>query len=157
MRKGVAAVITLGFVIAVFLPVSPQFRGDHGDEFPFSWYPMFSRPRPALEKAHYVLGLGENGERYIIHAKYYVKGGMNQARRQLDRLVRTRRTAQETCDRAARNLVRRQRQAEVVELRVVRGFYDMEKYFSRRETLPEKEEVLARCFIERATEEGDVQ
>ncbi len=152
MNKPAAAAIMLGLTISVFLPVSTEFRGTHGDEFPFSWYPMFSAPRPKLERVHYVVGLTEEGERKIVHSRYYVKGGMNQARKQIDRLASKRSTAKATCEKAARNISRRRYYKDVVELRVVRGYYDMEKYFARREKLPEKEYVRARCRVERVEE-----
>jgi hypothetical protein len=145
--KSLATAITAGLVVAVFLPVSPAFRGEHGDEFPFSWYPMFAHPRPSLETVYYVLGSGTGGQRRIVHAHYYLKGGMNQARRQIARLVREPRTTQETCERAARRVASDQSLSDVKELRVVRGQFDMKKYFSERNKQPEREVTLARCPV----------
>ena len=156
MKKTVAAAILVGLVISVLLPVNEQFRGSHGDEFPFSWYPMFSRPRPKLEPVHYVLGLSKDGTRHIIHSRYYVRGGMNQARRQLDRLAKKRKTARATCEKAAANVARRRSFDDLTELRVVRGYYDMEKYFSHRIKLPEREDVIWSCRVKRQGESGGV-
>lgn len=154
MKKSVAAALMAGLVISVLLPVHEDFRGEHGDEFPFSWYPMFSRPRPKLEPVHYVIGLTSDGSRRIIHSRLYVRGGMNQARRQLDRLVRKRKTARATCEKAAESIATRRAFDAVVEVRVVRGFYDMEKYFSKRDKLPEKENVIATCRVKRQDNGG---
>jgi hypothetical protein len=149
MNKPVAAVLMLGLTVAVFLPVHPAFRGQYGDEFPFSWYPMFSRPRPELEPVHYMIGLTAEGEKIILHSRYYVKGGMNQARRQIDRLSKKRSTALETCERAARRIRRETKFRDLIELRVVRGFYDMRKYFELRQRDPEREIIIARCSARR--------
>ncbi len=157
MQKAWATFLTVVLCVAVLLPVHEDFRGIRGDEFPFSWYPMFSRPRPDPEWSHYVVGNTPSGERVLIPSWYYVKGSMNQARRQLDHLVRTPRTAMETCERAAKRVAksRRDKMDQLDSLRVVRGYFHMEEYFSKGNKDPVREITFARCKVERNIPSGE--
>lgn len=159
MRKAWALIVTFGLIVAVLLPIHPDFRGPRGDSFPFSWYPMFSRPRPDPEWANYIVGTGPDDLRVYIPSRYFVKGGMNQARRQLDYLVTNHRTAKETCRRAAENVARskNERFAKVDQLVVARGFFHMEEYFSKGNKLPVHEKVYVRCRVERGDGEEAVR
>lgn len=154
MEKAWATFLTVVLCLAVLLPVHEEFRGPRGDDFPLSWYPMFSRPRPDPEWSHYVVGRTDDGQRVIIPSWYYVKGSMNQARRQLDHLVRQPRTARETCERAARRVARSKRgnMSTVQILRVVRGYFHMEEYFSKGNKEPVREITYARCRVVRDLE-----
>lgn len=151
MQKAWATFLTVVLCVAVLLPVHEDFRGPRGDDFPFSWYPMFSRPRPDPEWSHYVVGRTASGERVLIPSWYYVKGSMNQARRQLDHLVREPRTAMETCERAAKKIARsrRKKMDEVQSVRVVRGYFHMEEYFSKGNKEPVREITFAHCKVDR--------
>lgn len=151
MEKAWAIFLTMVLSLATLLPIHEEFRGARGDSFPFSWYPMFSRPRPDPEWSHYVVGKTDKGERVIIPSWYYVKGSMNQARRQLDHLVRDPRTAKETCERAARRVARARRgsMSAVRTVRVVRGYFHMEEYFSKGNKEPVREITYASCRVER--------
>lgn len=151
MEKAWATFLTVVLCVATLLPVHEEFRGVRGDSFPFSWYPMFSRPRPDPEWSNYVVGRTDKGERVIIPSRHYVKGSMNQARRQLDHLVRNPRTAKETCERAARRVARARRGSlsRIEFVRVVRGYFHMEEYFSKGNKEPVREITYAHCRVVR--------
>jgi len=153
MGKAWAILVTVGLTVAILLPIHEDFRGPRGDSFPFSWYPMFSRPRPNPDWAHYVVGRTSTGERVIIPSHFYVKGSMNQARRQLDHLVKKNSTAHETCERAAKRVASSNRPdlQDVVSLRVVRGYFYMEEYFGKGNKQPVRESTYARCPVTRGT------
>lgn len=93
-----ASFLSIGLAVGILAPLDPGLRGRRGDSFPFSWYPMFSRPRPAEEKVDYVVGLDHRGRRFIIHSRHYVRGSMNQARRQITRLAKRPETARAVCE-----------------------------------------------------------
>jgi hypothetical protein len=154
MNKAWAILVTVTLIIAILLPIHEDFRGPRGDSFPFSWYPMFSRPRPDPEWAHYVVGHTSKGERVIIPAHFYVKGSMNQARRQLDHLVREGRTAHATCEQAATRIARSNQQdlQDVVSVNVVRGYFYMEEYFGKGNKQPVRESIYARCRVMRGAQ-----
>jgi hypothetical protein len=159
MQKAWALFVTFGLIVGILLPIHEDFRGVRGDSFPFSWYPMFSRPRPDPEWANYIVGKGPDDLRAYIPSRYFVKGGMNQARRQLDFLVNSRRTAKETCERAAKRVAQSKNEkfAKVKELVVARGYFHMEEYFAMGNHLPVKEKVYVRCRVERDKPRGVVR
>lgn len=151
MGKAWALLLAIGLSVAVLLPIHEDFRGVQGDSFPFSWYPMFSRPRPDPDYSNYVLGLTRSGERIYIPSDYYVRGGMNQARRQLDFLVQKPTTAIQVCEQAAKRVARSSngRYAEVEKVRVARGWFHMEDYFKNGNKSPVREKTFARCKVVR--------
>jgi hypothetical protein len=151
--------VTALLVVAIFLPVHSSFRGSYGDSFPFSWYPMFSRPRPDPEWTFYVLGLERDGTRHVIHRRNYVHGSMNQARRQLVRLARDRDSAKALCSRLARRLAKKESGtfSTIVEVKIVQGYYHMKKFFHERDKTPEREKVYARCRVNRKAKSEEVE
>ena len=104
MTKTWAHILAIGLVVAILAPIHESLRGHSGDSFPLSWYPMFSRSRPALEPVTYVLGITASGERHVVHSKHHVQGTMNRARRPLTRLAKRPKTP------ALRSLRQRSRQ-----------------------------------------------
>ena len=89
--------------------------------------------------------------RHIITSRYYARGGMNQARRQLARLARNRRTARELCHSVAKKVARKNRGSlsKVERIRVVRGWFHMEEYFGKGNKTPVRERVYASCRVKR--------
>lgn len=151
MGKAWALFVTFSLILGVMLPIHEDFRGAYGDSFPFSWYPMFSRPRPDPDRTNYVYGLTKEGKRQTIVSRHYVSGGMNQARRQLSRMVETSEGAKKVCERAAKAAAKRKSGAmsEIERVRVVRAYFHMEKYFGERDKTPVREEVYATCMVRR--------
>jgi len=141
--------LTLGLVLAILAPIHPALRGQRGDSFPLSWYPMFSRPRPALESVDYVIALTAAGERHIVHSKHHVRGAMNQARRQLNRLARRGQHAQDLCEQVAQRFSQRRRgtMAEVVQIWFVRGKFDLHQYFTDGPEGPKREKIHWACQV----------
>lgn len=149
--RAVGIIITLVLIIAVFSPLDEDYRGAYGDSFPLSWYPMFSRSRPKTERTNFVRGIDAKGKMHILRSHYYVRGGMNQARRQLSHLVKSKKRAKETCVRAAANVAKskKSRFADWKKIQVVRGYFNMRTYFEKRKKKPLKTRVFASCLIKR--------
>ena len=110
---------------------------------------MFARPRPVLEPVDYVLGITATGERHIVHSKHHVRGPMNRARRQLNRLGRRKKTAQTLCEQVANKFGNRRRgkMTEVVQIWFVRGKFDLKQYFVEQDKAAIQEKILWACQV----------
>jgi hypothetical protein len=149
MTKTWARLLTLGLLLTILGPIYEPLRGARGDSFPLSWYPMFSRARPALEPVTYMLGLTASGERHVVHSKHHVQGAMNRARRQLVRLAKTKKTSREICEHVAERFSRRRRgtMSQVVQIWLVKGKFDLHGYFSGGNKAPVSERIRWACQV----------
>jgi len=149
VSKILANILAVGFILAILSPIHRPLRGARGDSFPLSWYPMFSRPRPALEPVTYVLGITASGERHVVHAKHHVKGAMNRARRQLVRLAKKPKTAKTLCEQVASRFSKRRRgtMTQVVQIWIVRGKFDLDSYFGAGEKAAVSETIRWACQV----------
>lgn len=149
MSKAWAHVLAIGLILAIVAPIHKQLRGSRGDSFPLSWYPMFSRPRPALQPVTYMLGITASGDRHVVHTKHSVRGAMNRARRQLTRLAHKPRTAQTLCDKVAARFAKRRRgtMSEVVQIWLVQGKFDLDSYFADQHKAPVSERIKWACQV----------
>lgn len=156
MSKRVASLFSVAMALAILAPLNASWRGDEGDSFPFSWYPMFSRARPDPERADYVVAEAADGSRVILNSQLYARGTMNQARRQLLRLASDPRSAARLCRDVAARLGAKEdaelRRAERV--RVVRGWFDMKDYFGNGNKKPLREVNYSVCPIPRRSDAG---
>jgi hypothetical protein len=100
-----AALASLVLIGAVLWPIHENWRKNPRDNFPLSYYPMFSARRDAVETFYYVLGRDAEGARYQIPAKMIGTGGGNQVRRQLRKIMNEGR-APELAQSVARKLAR---------------------------------------------------
>src|SRR5688572_19095719 len=85
--KLTAAYMSLAMVGAVLWPIQENWRDDPRDDFPLSYYPMFSTKRKPVETFYYVLARDADGKRYHVPSKWIGDGGGNQVRRQLRRII----------------------------------------------------------------------
>ncbi len=149
MSKTWATILSILLTLAIMAPIHKGLRGARGDSFPLSWYPMFSRPRPALEPVDYVIGITADGERHIVHSKHHVRGTMNRARRQLTRLAKRSATARTLCEQVSEKFGRRRRGkiSELVQVRIVRGRFDLKQYFGAGHKAPVSEKIHWACQV----------
>jgi hypothetical protein len=145
--KGLAGAASLLTIGAVLWPVTQNWRKEPKDGFPLSYYPMFSAKRSERARVHYLVGLGTRGERQPIPYTYAGTGGLNQVRRQINRVVRGGR-ADTLCRIVAAKVAREERFAGVVTVQVVTGEYPITDYFTGKRN-PASERVHAACQIER--------
>src|SRR5437773_2327725 len=85
--KRVAFLSSLVMIGAVLWPVQQNWRKPPHDSFPLSYYPMFSAKREAIETFHYLVGRDAEGKRYLIPHSFASAGGLNAARRQINKLI----------------------------------------------------------------------
>jgi hypothetical protein len=147
-NKGVAAGFSLLLVGAALWPIVENWREKPKDNFPLSYYPMFSAKRGKKETINYIIGYDAQGARHIVSYTYAGTGGMNQVRRQINTLVK-RGEAERLCrDVAARLAAEREGPlAGVVTVQVISGTYRLSDYFSGNKQ-PVAEEILASAPVE---------
>ena len=149
MYKSISILLSLLLTFALLSPLKKEWRGEDGDSFPLSWYPMFSKPRPALEQISYMVGVLPDGTRRVIKSNYFVRGNMNQARMHVAKYARQKKTSDELCKRASEKMSKKKRgpKSRMGQVRLVRGYFSREAYFGSDQELPEKDVVKAACHI----------
>src|SRR5262245_34764942 len=76
-----AVYFSLAMVGAAMWPIQQNWREKPRDNFPLSYYPMFSAKRDKIETFYYVLGRDAEGGRYYLHYRLIGAGGLNSVRR----------------------------------------------------------------------------
>ncbi|WP_119069005.1 hypothetical protein [Rubrobacter indicoceani] len=148
--KAPPAAFGLALIGAVLLPLRENRREAPEDNFPLSYYPMFTANRGRHTTVNYLVGADAAGKRKTLPATLAGTGGLNQVRRQINHSIREGR-ADELCASVAR-AVAESRAPELSGIRtvsVVRGAYRLERYFAG-ETKPHRERVVALCNVERS-------
>lgn len=150
--KPTAVLLSLAMIIAVLWPLQENWRDKPRDNFPLSYYPMFSSKREAIETFYYLVGRDQQGTRYLIPYKYAGSGGLNQVRRQIRKIVQQDR-APELARSVARRLARNEKApwSNIVSVAVCRGRYSVDDYFHGRKD-PVQEQVKASSPVTRRNE-----
>ena len=155
--KRFAVLASLAMVGAVLWPVQENWRKNPRDNFPLSYYPMFSAKRRPIETFNYLVGHDAKGKRYLIRHSFAGHGGLNSVRRQINRKVREHR-ADDVARMVAKNLAAREqgKWSKIVKVDVVTGRYNVDDYFHGRKE-PVSEKIRASCPVERSksTHEND--
>lgn len=140
-----AAAFSVALALVVAMPVSENLRSTPTDDFPLSYYPMFSADRQDRHAVTHVVAIDEDGEARTVPYRLLGSGGFNQVRRQLRKRVRT--DADAVCVDAARTLVDKGRRWEEARTLVVQtGTYRLSTYFTMDRT-PLDLEVHASCGV----------
>jgi hypothetical protein len=144
-----ALLLSLALIGAVLWPLQQNWRKDPKDNFPLSYYPMFSARREAVETFYYVLGRDEQGKRYQIPYKMIGDGGGNQVRRQLRKIMNEGR-APELAKSVAKKVARSEssRWSKIVTVEVCRGKYAVDDFFRGRKE-PVSETIKGSAPVER--------
>ena len=147
--KACAALFSLAMIGATLSPIVENWRQEPKDDFPLSYYPMFSQKRSEQYLVNYIVGFDARGNRYVIPHQFAGSGGFNQTRRQLNRVVREKR-ADELCRAIAARVAREEKPpyTEIVSVQIVTGTYRFADYFGGTKT-PLTERVRAAAPVER--------
>lgn len=146
----IASVVSIAAIIVVMFPVVQNWRERPKDSFPLSYYPMFTASRGEVARVTYLVGVDPDGHQQPLHYTFVGKGGLNQVRRQINRMKDEGR-ADKLCEEVARKLARRKskRYRNMTEVRVVTGHFNFNDYFRAGKKAPLKEIVHATCRVER--------
>jgi hypothetical protein len=147
--KRLAGAFSIIVLAVVASPIVENWKSPPRDDFPLSYYRMFSEERADTQRASYLVGLTGWGERLLIPYRYAGSGGMNQVRRQMNKLIE-RGDALKLCQTVATRVSRAGgRLPELRTIEVTTGTFRLSDYFTGRQT-PIAEHVSARCSVERS-------
>lgn len=145
-----AAVFSAAVLGAMLWPLAEYRRPlkERVDGFPLSWYPMFSARRPRRAGVNYAVGVRDDGSRRYLPSAALGPAGVNQVRRQLNRVVREGGAETHAAAIAARVALRADLR-DVERIEIVRGRFDLDRCFLDREVRG-TETVLASAPVSRA-------
>ena len=147
--KWLATAFSIAMIAAVASPVLENWKAQPRDGFPLSYYRMFSEERADTQRLTYLVGLDGRGNRYLIPYRFAGAGGMNQVRRQINKLV-AQGQADRLCQTVATRLARSAgRLPDLDTVEVITGTYRLSSYFTGNNA-PVAEQVRARCRAGRA-------
>ncbi len=145
-----ATLISIFIIALVLSPVIENWASKPKDNFPLSYYPMFSRERKATYGLYYFVGYDSAQNRYAIPYKAAGTGGFNQVRRQIKKAARSDRAnafTQKVAERIAKK--KGYPYSNLARIELVKGYYHLEKYFLKKDTLPVHERKIAIHKIKR--------
>jgi hypothetical protein len=147
--KRLAAAFSVVLLLVVASPIVENWKSQSHDDFPLSFYRMFSEVRSDTQRVTYLVGLDSRGGRVLIPYQYAGAGGMNQVRRQINRQVEQG-SASRLCQTVSSRVSRAgSRLPELRTIEITTGTFRMSEYF-RGNRSPVSENVSARCSVERS-------
>ncbi len=149
-ERACAAVFSVTMLVAVLSPLLQYRRPlpDRVDGFPLSWYPMFSARRRRRVSIAHAIGVTATGTRRAMPVAVYGSGGLNQARRQLNRMVLREGRPDVYAAKLAARVARRPDCTDIVRVQVLTTRFDLDRCFLDRVANGE-ETVLATVEVSR--------
>jgi hypothetical protein len=148
--KWFAVGLSAVMLVAVMLPVRENWQTNPKDDFPLSYFPMFSEARGETYKVTHLVGLDAEANRTMIRHNFAGTGGLNQVRRQIRKTAREGGSAG-LCQSVAARVAKSKQSAlaAVSQIQVVTGEYRLNEYFAGNRN-PVAEVVHATCEVERS-------
>lgn len=147
MSRIYAYLLSAGMIGATLSPIAQNFSDERHDDFPLSYYPMFTQDRGETARVTYAFGLDDVGNRRVIPYRYIFSGGMNQARKQLRITVRESRSrTRRLCRQIASRIADRREYEDLHQVMIATGRYRFDDYFRRLPALV-SEEVHVDCLV----------
>lgn len=152
-RGMITALFTSVLVLSVSLfPIFQNFKSSPQDDFPLSYYPMFTKKRKQDTKVIHPIGVTRAGAKINLHYQVVADGGMNQVRRQINKQVRNQQ-AQQLCNHVAQmiDLHSPELHEPLVGVQIVSDRYNLAAYFAG-ERSPMKRNIEATAPVPSMTE-----
>ncbi len=145
-----AIFISVFIIILILSPLLENWASKPKDNFPLSYYPMFSKKRKATYGLYYFVGYDADQNRHKISYKIAGTGGFNQVRRQIKKAAKSSNADLYTKKVAERIIKRKEHPYDkLIKIELVKGYYHLEKYFLKQDTLPVHERKVAHYKIKR--------
>lgn len=143
---GLIIAMTLGLVLS---PIKNNWEKDPKDNFPLSYFPMFSAARGDRYSSPTLVGFNRDGKRSVVPYTFAGSGGLNEVRRQVRNRIEQHK-AQALCEKVARRIARSKRpaSAEIESLQVITATHNLNAFFHGNKQ-PLKEKVHASCPVVR--------
>jgi hypothetical protein len=150
LNKTFAALVSCATLLAILWPVKENWQEQPKDNFPLSYFPMFSYKRDSVMSLNYLVGYDTLGTRCVIPYRFAGSGGFNQVRRQINKKVRNDKGDKlvakvakrlQGCDEAAFS--------QLCRVELVEGTYNFNQYFIEGNKTPLSERCIAKHKIEK--------
>jgi hypothetical protein len=130
--KRAVGLFCIGLLAATLAPVAQNWAQAPSDEFPFSYYPMFSRRLGETYRVTHVVGIDRAGREHVVPYRYLGSGGFNQVRVAVERAARH--DPRRLCERVAVELGAHAdaELAGLEELAIRSGAYVLESFYTGR-------------------------
>ncbi|MBW1299056.1 hypothetical protein [Aquimarina litoralis] len=136
--------ISIFVIVLILSPVLENWAKKPTDSFPLSYYPMFSKKRQATYGMYYFVGYDAAHNRYKISYKLAGTGGFNQVRRQITKAARSGKATEFTKEIAERIATKNEYPySKMIRVELVKGYYHLENFFLKQDTLPVHERKVA--------------
>lgn len=151
--KWAAGLFSATVLLLAFSPVLQNWRAKPKDDFPLSYYPMFTENRAPTVKVSYLVGVDAQGGRHKLPYTFAGSGGLNQVRRQINR-----RLDNDEEDKLCRSVAERVAKkgkgwvTNIVSVEVRTDTYHLGGYFSGTNRAPVREKVHGTCKVRRDKE-----
>jgi hypothetical protein len=142
------AAFCAGLLALTLAPVAQNWADEPRDDFPFSYYPMFSRPLRGTYDVTHAVGIDGEGREHVVPFRYLGRGGFNQVRVQAQRAAHE--DARGFCERVA-TAVREgptADQRDVRKIAIRTGRYLLTAFYEGR-IEPRSAREHARCRVRR--------
>ncbi|NJL74529.1 MAG: hypothetical protein HC892_05290 [Saprospiraceae bacterium] len=149
-----ALVFSMILIIILASPIKENWKAKPKDNFPLSYYPMFSKKRDTSYTLNYLVGFDANNKRHCIPYYMVSSGGMNQVRRQINKKCK-----EGESDKLAKKVARRIANSEkapfdkLEKVVVMEGTYHLEDYFLADRKAPLKEKIISTQIVDRTWKE----
>ena len=146
-----AALLSLLMIGAVLWPIQENWQAKPRDNFPLSYYPMFSNKREAVEIFFYLVGRDAQGGRHYIPYRWIGDGGGNQTRRQIRKIMNDGR-GNDLAKAVAKRVAKRDQSpwTEITSIAACKGEYDVDAFFHGKKE-PVSEQIKGFAQVERRT------
>ncbi len=145
-----AAIFSALILFAIMYPIKENWQASPKDNFPLSYYPMFSHKRDSTYSVNYFVGYDAQDNRILVPYKFAGSGGFNQVRRQINRKCKEG-EAKALTKKVAKRLAKSEEVPynTLVRVELVKGTYHLDNYFIKGDKNPIKEKVLSKRKITR--------
>lgn len=146
-KKILISIISFVFVLVVLSPITQNWKQKPKDDFPLSYYPMFSFKRDNYLYIAYLKGIDEEGKHYKVPYDYVIKGaGFNRSRKQISKTLINNK-AMELCKQTLRNLntVDKEPYNKITEVIVLSGQVHIDKYMKGIKRFRYRNRIYASC------------
>jgi hypothetical protein len=134
----------------VMCPIVQNWTKKPVDSFPLSYYPMFSKKRGETYGLYYVMAYDSLGTKKRLPYHIAGTGGFNQVRRQINKAHKID-GGRPFLKKVGKRLAKKDKSLyeRLVKIELVKGYYHLENYFLRNDTLPLLERKIASYQIEK--------
>jgi hypothetical protein len=145
-RRGPVLLIVCTLIV-VLSPIAQNWSAKPKDNFPLSYYPMFSALREAEYSTPTLVALNPEGKATVLSYELVGSGGFNEVRRQVrSRIAKNK--AKSLCRKLARRVAREEdlRSLDLSSIQIITATHNIDAYFAGNKT-PVKQKVHASCPV----------